>query len=107
MLIGAQKNRHDSVKPRRNKLLFQFTGIAGTGHHYYWLSAPKYWLWVGGVFSALEPFPILLMVADTYREVRRRAGSMTPGLTRTYLIGMVILHFLGLKPALAAVPVTS
>jgi nitric oxide reductase subunit B len=75
--------------------LFLFTGIAGTGHHYYWLGAPKYWLWVGGVFSALEPFPILLMVVDTYRDVRHRAGSMHPGLTWTYLIGMVILHFVG------------
>ena len=28
--------------------LFLFTGIVGTGHHYYWLGAPKYWLWVGG-----------------------------------------------------------
>jgi len=42
--------------------LFLFTGIAGTGHHYYWLGAPKYWLWIGGIFSALEPLPILLMV---------------------------------------------
>ncbi len=75
--------------------LFLFTGIAGTGHHYYWLGAPKYWLWVGGIFSALEPFPILLMVVDTYRDVRRRSGAMTPSLTWTYLIGMVILHFVG------------
>jgi nitric oxide reductase subunit B len=75
--------------------LFLFTGIAGTGHHYYWLGAPRYWLWVGGIFSALEPFPILLMVVDTCRDVRHRAGSMTPSLTWTYLIGMVILHFVG------------
>ncbi len=75
--------------------LFLFTGIAGTGHHYYWLGAPKYWLWVGGVFSALEPFPILLMVVDTFRDVRHRSGVMRPGLTWTYLIGMVILHFVG------------
>ncbi len=75
--------------------LFLFTGIAGTGHHYYWLGAPKYWLWVGGAFSALEPFPILLMVVDTFRDVRHRAGAMRPGLTWTYLIGMVILHFVG------------
>ena len=41
--------------------LFLFTGIAGTGHHYYWLGAPRYWLYVGGIFSALEPLPIVLM----------------------------------------------
>ncbi len=75
--------------------LFLFTGIAGTGHHYYWLGAPKYWIWIGGAFSALEPFPILLMVVDTYREVRDRTKPMTPSLTWTYLIGMVVLHFVG------------
>ena len=49
--------------------LFLFTGIAGTGHHYYWVAAPKYWLWVGGVFSALEPLPVLLMLCDTWRHM--------------------------------------
>jgi nitric oxide reductase subunit B len=75
--------------------LFLFTGIAGTGHHYYWLGAPSYWIWVGGIFSALEPFPILLMVIDTWREVRGRKQLPVPSLTWTYLIGMIILHFVG------------
>jgi len=75
--------------------LFLFTGIAGTGHHYYWLGAPKYWLWVGGIFSALEPLPILLMVVDTWRDVRNRTKPLEPKLTWVYLFGMVILHFVG------------
>jgi len=75
--------------------LFLFTGIAGTGHHYYWLGAPKYWLWVGGIFSALEPLPILLMVVDTWRDVRHRTKPLKPRLTWVYLFGMVILHFIG------------
>jgi len=75
--------------------LFLFTGICGTGHHYYWLGAPRYWLWVGGIFSALEPFPILLMVVDTLRDVKHRKEPMVPRLTWVYLIGMVILHFVG------------
>ena len=75
--------------------LFLFTGIAGTGHHYYWLGAPKYWLWIGGAFSALEPFPILLMVIDTWRDIRHRTEPARPRLTWVYLVGMVILHFVG------------
>jgi nitric oxide reductase subunit B len=75
--------------------LFLFTGIAGTGHHYYWLGAPRYWLWIGGVFSALEPLPILLMVVDTYRQVRHSQQPMVPALTWTYLSIMVVLHFVG------------
>jgi nitric oxide reductase subunit B len=75
--------------------LFLFTGIAGTGHHYYWLGAPEYWLWVGGIFSALEPFPILLMVVDTWRDVKHRTQPMLPRLTWVYLVGGVIIHFVG------------
>ena len=75
--------------------LFLFTGIAGTGHHYYWLGAPRYWLWIGGIFSALEPLPILLMVVDTLRDLRHRKNPLEPKLTWLYLIGMVILHFIG------------
>lgn len=75
--------------------LFLFTGIVGTGHHYYWLGAPKTWLWWGGVFSALEPLPILLMVINTMRDVRERTQPLKPLLTWVYLIGMIILHFVG------------
>jgi nitric oxide reductase subunit B len=75
--------------------LFLFTGIAGTGHHYYWLGAPAAWLWVGGIFSALEPLPIALMVLDTWRVTRERRTLTVPALTWTYLIGMSVLHFVG------------
>src|SRR5574341_1067861 len=75
--------------------LFLFTGIAGIGHHYYWLGAPRYWLWVGGVFSALEPAPILLMLVDTFRAEREGGRKLEPRLTWTFLIGMAVLHFAG------------
>src|SRR5512136_1469231 len=75
--------------------LFLFTGIAGTGHHYYWLGAPKSWLWVGGVFSALEPFPIVLMLWDTWRAVKEQQGALRPRLTWLYVGGMAVLHFVG------------
>jgi nitric oxide reductase subunit B len=75
--------------------LFLFTGVAGTGHHYYWLGAPRAWLWVGGVFSALEPLPIALMIFDTYRAVHDGRPQKVPSLTWTYLIGMSVLHFVG------------
>jgi nitric oxide reductase subunit B len=76
--------------------LFLFTGIAGTGHHYYWLGAPKAWLWIGGAFSALEPFPILLMLWDTWRSAKDKGGAVPgPRLTWIYVAGMAILHFVG------------
>jgi nitric oxide reductase subunit B len=38
------------------------TGILGLGHHYFWIGTPGYWLTIGGLFSALEPLPLLGMV---------------------------------------------
>jgi nitric oxide reductase subunit B len=75
--------------------LFLFTGVAGTGHHYYWIGAPTYWLWVGGIFSALEPLPVLLMVIDAMRHVKRRKTQVVNPLVWTYVIGCSILHLIG------------
>jgi nitric oxide reductase subunit B len=75
--------------------LFLFTGIVGTGHHYYWLGAPKYWLWFGGVFSALEPLPIMLMLLDTWNHMRESKRPLRPRLTWVFLFGMAVLHFIG------------
>ncbi|MBI3989652.1 MAG: cbb3-type cytochrome c oxidase subunit I [candidate division NC10 bacterium] len=75
--------------------LFLFTGIAGTGHHYYWLGAPKYWLWVGGFFSALEPVPIILMLVDAWHYIQNRRGQLNGRLVFTFATGMAILHLVG------------
>ncbi|ANA39459.1 cbb3-type cytochrome c oxidase subunit I [Geobacter anodireducens] len=75
--------------------LFLFTGIAGTGHHYYWIGAPTYWLWVGGIFSALEPLPILLMVIDTMNHVRHRKTQIVNPHTWTIAVGCAVLHLIG------------
>ncbi len=75
--------------------LFLFTGIAGTGHHYYWLGAPRYWLWVGGIFSALEPLPILLMVIDAMNHVKHRKLEVRNSLVWIYAIGGAFYHLLG------------
>ncbi len=75
--------------------LFLFTGISGTGHHYYWLGAPRYWLWIGGIFSALEPLPILLMVIDTMRHVRERKLEIKCRVVWMYAVGGAFFHLLG------------
>jgi nitric oxide reductase subunit B len=75
--------------------LFLFTGLAGTGHHYYWIGAPRYWLWIGGIFSALEPLPIVLMVIDTMMHVKERKRKIVNPLTWTYAIGGAVLHLIG------------
>jgi nitric oxide reductase subunit B len=53
------------------------SGILGTGHHYYWIGVPKYWLLVGGVFSALEPLAFLGMALWTV-HLARKGGRRHP-----------------------------
>ena len=75
--------------------LVLFTGIVGTGHHYYWIGTPEYWLWWGGIFSALEPLPILFMVIDTVRVVRERKIEITNRIAMNWAVGCAIMHFFG------------
>jgi nitric oxide reductase large subunit len=75
--------------------LVLFTGIAGTGHHYYWFGTPHYWLWGGGIFSAFEPLPILFMVIDTLREVKERSIEIKNTLVVRYAVTGAFLHFVG------------
>lgn len=75
--------------------LVLFTGIVGTGHHYYWIGTPHYWLWFGGIFSALEPVPIMLMVFDTLRTVRERKIEIENKMVMFWAVGCAVLHFFG------------
>jgi nitric oxide reductase subunit B len=75
--------------------LVLITGIIGTGHHYYWIGTPEYWLWWGGIFSALEPVPILFMVFDTLNHVRHKKIEITNRLVLYWAVGCAIFHFIG------------
>ena len=43
-----------------------FSGILGTGHHYFWIGTPGYWQWIGSIFSALEVIPFFAMMAFSF-----------------------------------------
>ncbi len=43
-----------------------FSGILGTGHHYYWIGTPGYWQWIGSIFSSLEVVPFFAMMAFAF-----------------------------------------
>lgn len=75
--------------------LVLFTGITGTGHHYYWIGTPSYWLWFGAIFSMFEPLPILFMVFDTLRMVREKHLEVKNRLAMYWAVGGTILHFVG------------
>ncbi|RJQ45263.1 MAG: nitric-oxide reductase [Gaiellales bacterium] len=75
--------------------LFLFTGIAGTGHHYYWIGAPRAWLWIGGIFSALEVVPIIAMVIDTFLTQRRHGIAIKNKVVWTFAVGTAVGHLVG------------
>jgi nitric oxide reductase subunit B len=75
--------------------LVLITGILGLGHHYYWIGTPKYWLWVGGIFSSLEPIPLLLMVWDAFRITRETRGVVQNRVGLFYTVAHAIFNFVG------------
>jgi nitric oxide reductase subunit B len=53
------------------------SGIIGTGHHYYWIGAPEFWMALGSVFSALEVIPLTLLMVEAYGQYKIiREGGM-------------------------------
>ncbi|MGR3310214.1 MAG: cbb3-type cytochrome c oxidase subunit I [Candidatus Brocadiales bacterium] len=75
--------------------LVMFTGILGLGHHYYWIGTPKYWLWVGGIFSSLEPIPLLLMVWNAFRTTRETRGVVQNKIGLYLMVSHAIFNFVG------------
>jgi nitric oxide reductase subunit B len=56
------------------------SGIIGTGHHYYWIGAPEFWMALGSVFSALEVVPLSLLMVEAYGQYKviREGGHAFP-----------------------------
>jgi nitric oxide reductase subunit B len=71
------------------------SGILGTGHHYYYIGVPKYWLIVGGVFSALEPLAFLGMAIYAL-AMAKKGGRKHPNKTAlTWTLGCAVMAFVG------------
>ncbi len=71
------------------------SGILGTGHHYYWIGTPRYWLMVGGIFSALEPLAFLGMAIWAI-QMYRKAGRRHPNQIALYwTMGCSVMSFVG------------
>jgi nitric oxide reductase subunit B len=71
------------------------SGILGTGHHYYYIGAPKYWLMVGGIFSALEPLAFLGMALFAIVMYRRSGREHPNKIALMWTIGCAIMSFVG------------
>ena len=71
------------------------TGIIGTGHHFFWIGAPEVWLWVGSIFSAMEPLPFLAMVIFAFSMVRNRRREHPNRAATLWAKGTTVTAFFG------------
>jgi nitric oxide reductase subunit B len=71
------------------------SGILGTGHHYYYIGTPRYWLLIGGIFSALEPVAFLAMAIAAVTMVRKGERKHENRLALSWTLACAILSFVG------------
>ncbi|MFA7434052.1 MAG: cbb3-type cytochrome c oxidase subunit I [Gemmobacter sp.] len=72
-----------------------FSGILGTGHHYYWIGAPAYWQWIGSIFSALEVVPFFAMMAFAFVMVWKGRRDHPNKAALLWSLGCATLAFFG------------
>ncbi len=71
------------------------TGLLGTGHHYFFIGLPEYWLWIGSVFSALEPVPFFMMTLFAFNMVNKRRRQHPNRVAVLWALGTGVMAFLG------------
>ena len=71
------------------------TGILGTGHHFFFIGMPGYWLWIGSIFSALEPLPFFMMTVFAFNMVQRRRREHPNQAALLWALGCSVVGFLG------------
>jgi len=72
-----------------------FSGILGTGHHYYWIGTPAYWQWIGSVFSTLEVLPFFAMVVFTFYMVWKGGRQHPNKAALLWCLGCSVFAFFG------------
>lgn len=53
-------------------------GIMATAHHYYWIGIPAFWLWIGGLFSAMQVIPVLILIYTTIKTTNIKEFLLLP-----------------------------
>ena len=71
------------------------SGIIGTGHHYFYIGTPDYWLWIGSIASAVEPLPFFLMVLYAFTMAKQRRIDHDNKIALTWAKGTAVIAFLG------------
>lgn len=72
-----------------------FSGLLGTGHHYFWIGAPAYWQWLGSIFSVFEIAPFFAMVVFTFSMVWRGRRDHPNKAAMLWSLGCTVGAFFG------------
>lgn len=72
-----------------------FSGILGTGHHYYWIGLPAYWQWIGSIFSSFEIVPFFAMMAFAFVMVWKGRRDHPNKAALLWSLGCSVLAFFG------------
>jgi nitric oxide reductase subunit B len=72
-----------------------FSGILGTGHHYYWIGTPSYWQWIGSIFSSLEIAPFFAMMSFAFVMVWKGRRDHPNKAALLWSLGCAVLAFFG------------
>ncbi|MBL8938498.1 MAG: cbb3-type cytochrome c oxidase subunit I, partial [Archangium sp.] len=71
------------------------SGLLGPGHHYYYIGTPRYWLMVGGVFSALEPLAFLGMAIYAFTMAKKGGRTHPNRVALLWTVGCAFMSFVG------------
>lgn len=71
------------------------SGLIGTGHHFFYIGTPGYWLWLGSIFSALEPIPFFMLTLFAFNVVNKRRREHPNKAATLWALGTAVMSFLG------------
>lgn len=78
--------------------LISLSGTLGIGHHLWWQGLDEYWIAIGGIFSALEPLPLALLIVEAWKNKRERIHSGEDfqfSVPFMWIAGSAVLNWIG------------
>ncbi len=78
-------------------ILIFLGGVLGTGHHWYWIGTPDFWLALGSMFSFIEVLPLVLLIIEAINQhtLIQQQKVFHYRLAYTYIIGAAFWNFVG------------
>lgn len=79
-------------------VLIMASGTLGVGHHYWWQGLDEYWIAIGGLFSALEPLPLAVLMVSAlkeHKELSERGEDFPFAVPFLFLAGSAFLNWFG------------